>query len=303
MATKRTNRTRLLLVSLLVTSLLLITLDLRGLSLVSSVRAATQGILTPFQKLGSSIISPVTNVVDQLGSLRSAQDRVTELEQENQTLKTEVILNKNVEGELKQLKGVLDLAGKAKFKTVSARVISKGGTATIGETIVIDRGAGSGIDRDMTVISVSGLVGVVKSVSKNAAVIMLMSDPNFRLGVRVAGSQFMGILSGEGEGRFSLQMLSATADLSVGDVLLSRGSSGDKPFVPGVPVGKVSFVENSLGQLTKQAKVEPFVDFNSLGVVSVVLEAVAGDPGDALVPKAPRPAPTVTIYVTPSPKE
>jgi rod shape-determining protein MreC len=303
MATKRTNRTRLLLVSLLVTSLLLITLDLRGLSLVSSVRAATQGILTPFQKLGSSIISPVTNVVDQLGSLRSAQDRVTELEQENQTLKTEVILNKNVEGELKQLKGVLDLAGKAKFKTVSARVISKGGTATIGETIVIDRGAGSGIDRDMTVISESGLVGVVKSVSKNAAVIMLMSDPNFRLGVRVAGSQFMGILSGEGEGRFSLQMLSATADLSVGDVLLSRGSSGDKPFVPGVPVGKVSFVENSLGQLTKQAKVEPFVDFNSLGVVSVVLEAVAGDPGDALVPKAPRPAPTVTIYVTPSPKE
>jgi rod shape-determining protein MreC len=303
MATKRTNRTRLLLVSLLVTSLLLITLDLRGLSLVSSVRAATQGIRTPFHKLVSSIISPVTNVVDQLGSLRSAQDRVTELEQENQTLKTEVILNKNVEGELKQLKGVLDLAGKAKFKTVSARVISKGGTATIGETIVIDRGAGSGIDRDMTVISESGLVGVVKSVSKNAAVIMLMSDPNFRLGVRVAGSQFMGILSGEGEGRFSLQMLSATADLSVGDVLLSRGSSGDKPFVPGVPVGKVSFVENSLGQLTKQAKVEPFVDFNSLGVVSVVLEAVAGDPGDALVPKAPRPAPTVTIYVTPSPKE
>ena len=74
-------------------------------------------------------------------------------------------------------------------------------------------------------------------------------------------------------------------------------------LVPGVPVGKVSFVENSLGQLTKQAKVEPFVDFNSLGVVSVVLEAVAGDPGDALVPKAPRPAPTVTIYVTPSPKE
>jgi rod shape-determining protein MreC len=139
MATKRTNRTRLLLVSLLVTSLLLITLDLRGLSLVSSVRAATQGILTPFQKLGSSIISPVTNVIDQLGSLRSAQDRVTKLEQENQTLKTEVILNKNVEGELKQLKGVLDLAGKAKFKTVSARVISKGGTATIGETIVIDR--------------------------------------------------------------------------------------------------------------------------------------------------------------------
>jgi rod shape-determining protein MreC len=35
--------------------------------------------------------------------------------------------------------------------------------------------------------------------------------------------------------------------------------------------------------------------------VSVVLSAVAGDPGDALVPQAPRPAPTVTVFVTPSP--
>jgi rod shape-determining protein MreC len=62
-------------------------------------------------------------------------------------------------------------------------------------------------------------------------------------------------------------------------------------------------VENSLGQLTKEAKVVPFVDFNSLGVISVVLEAVAGDPGDALVPKPPRPAPTVTVFVTPTPTE
>lgn len=303
MTTKRTNRTRLLLVSLLVTSLFLITLDLRGLSVVSSLRTAAQSALTPFQSLSTAIWSPISNFLDNLSGLRSAQSRVAELERENQELRNTNILNENVVGELKQLKGVLDLAGRAKYKTISARVIGKGGTATIGETIIIDKGSASGISTDMTVISENGLVGVVKSVSNSASIIMLMSDPNFRLGVRVAGSQFMGILSGEGGDNFSLQMLSASSDLSVGDVLLSRGSSGDKPFVPGVPVGRVSFVENSLGQLTKKAKVEPYVDFNSLGVVSVVLESVAGDPGDALVPKAPRPAPTVTVFVTPTPNE
>jgi rod shape-determining protein MreC len=249
------------------------------------------------------MLTPISDFLEDLGGLRTAQSRVAELEKENQELRNTNILNQNVEGELKQLKGVLDLAGKAKYKTVSARVIGKGGTATIGETIIIDKGSGSGITTDMTVISESGLVGVVKSVSNNASIVMLMSDPNFRLGVRVAGSQFMGILSGEGGDNYSLQMLSAASDLSVGDVLLSRGSSGDKPFAPGVPVGRVSFVENSLGQLTKRAKVEPYVDFNSLGVVSVVLESVAGDPGDALVPKAPKPAPTVTVFVTPTPNE
>lgn len=303
MTTKRTNRTRLLLVSLLVTSLFLITLDLRGLSIVSSLRTAAQSALTPFQSLSTSMLSPISNFLDDLSGLRTAQSRVAELEKENQELRNLNILNKNVEGELEQLKGVLDLAGKAKYKTVSARVIGKGGTATIGETIIIDRGSSSGINIDMTVISENGLVGVVKSVSRSASIIMLMSDPNFRLGVRIAGSQFMGILSGEGGENYSLQMLSTASDVSVGDVLLSRGSSGDKPFVPGVPVGRVSFVENSLGQLTKRAKVEPYVDFNSLGIVSVVLESAAGNPGDALVPKAPKPAPTVTVFVTPTPNE
>jgi rod shape-determining protein MreC len=301
MATRGTNRARLLLVSLLVTSLLLITLDLRGVSVVSSIRGFTQSALAPFQSFGSTLISPVGRFFSDLLNLNNTRERIDELEKENQELKAQVIFNKDIEGELKQLKGVLDLAGKARFKTVSARVISKGGTATISESIVIDQGSNAGIRRDMTVIAASGLVGVVKSTTANASVVMLMSDPAFRVGVRVAGSQFMGVLSGEGQNLFSLQMLSAAADISVGDVLLSRGSSGDAPFVPGVPVGKVVFVENATGQLTKQARVEPFVD--SIGVVSVVLDSRGNNPGDALVPAAPRPAPTVTVFVTPSPNE
>ncbi|MFZ8871898.1 MAG: rod shape-determining protein MreC [Candidatus Nanopelagicaceae bacterium] len=303
MATRGTNRARLLLVTLLVTSLLLITLDLRGVSLVSSVRGFTQTALTPFQSFGSSLLSPIGQLFSDLFNINNTRERIVELEDENQELKAQDILNEDIQGELKQLKGVLDLAGKAKFRTVSARVISKGGTATISETIVIDQGSKAGIKRDMTVIAASGLVGVVKSTTTNAAVVMLMSDPSFRIGVRIAGSQFMGVLSGEGQGIFSLQMLSAAAQISVGDVLLSRGSSGDAPFVPGVPVGKITFVENAAGQLTKQARVQSFVDLNSIGVVSVVLDSLGNNPGDALVPAAPRPAPTVTVFVTPSPSE
>ena len=214
MATRGTNRARLLLVSLLVTSLLLITLDLRGVSVVSSIRGFTQSALAPFQSFGSTLISPVGRFFSDLFNLNNTRERINELEKENQELKAQVIFNKDIEGELKQLKGVLDLAGKARFKTVSARVISKGGTATISESIVIDQGSNAGIRRDMTVIAASGLVGVVKSTTANASVVMLMSDPAFRVGVRVAGSQFMGVLSGEGQNLFSLQMLSAAAAIS-----------------------------------------------------------------------------------------
>jgi rod shape-determining protein MreC len=301
MANRGTNRTRLLWVSLLVTSLFLITLDLRGVSLVSSIRNGTQSFLAPVQRVGSNVLSPISNLFEDITNLGRTKSKIDALKTENEELKSQLILNENVLGELEQLKGVLNLAGKARFKVVSARVISKGGTGTFGETIVLDAGTNAGIKRDMTVIAASGLVGVVKSTTSTSSVVLLMSDPSFRVGVRVAGSQDMGILSGEGEGKFSLRMLSATGQIKTGDVLLSRGSSGDKPFVPGVPVGTVITVDNATGQLTKQGRVQGFVDLNALGVVSVVLANVGGNPGDALVPQAPRPAPTVTVFVTPTP--
>lgn len=301
MANRGANRTRLLWVSLLVTSLFLITLDLRGVSVISSIRTGTQSVLAPVQRIGSNLLSPFSNFFEDITNIGRTKSKIDDLKEENEKLKSELIFNENVLGELEQLKGVLNLAGKARFKVVSARVISKGGTGTFGETVVLDAGSDSGIQRDMTVIASAGLVGVVKSTTKSSAVVLLMSDPSFRIGVRVAGTQDMGILSGEGEGKFSLRMLSATGQLKAGDVLLSRGSSGDKPFVPGVPVGKVITIDNSTGQLTMQGRVMGFVDLNALGVVSVVTASVGGNPGDALVPQAPRPAPTVTIFVTPTP--
>ena len=301
MASRGSNRTRFLLVTLLVTSLFLITLDLRGVSVVSSIRAGTANLLAPIQRVGSNLLSPLGRFFSDIANLGSTRSTIANLEKENQELKGQVILNSQISGELKQLKGALDLAGAGKFTVVSARVISKGGTATFGDTFVIDQGSQAGIERDMSVIAAGGLVGVVKSTTSNSAVVLLMSDPSFRVGVRVAGSQDMGILSGQGGSKYSLEMLSATGKIGVGDVILSRGSSGDRPFVPGVPVGTVRSIENSTGQLTKRAIVEGFVDLNSVSVVSVVIKSNGSNPADALVPRAPAPAPTVTVYVTPSP--
>jgi rod shape-determining protein MreC len=301
MANRGSNRSRLLWVSLLVTSLFIITLDLRGVSLLSSLRSGTQSVLAPVERLATNLFSPVGDFFSEISNLGRSKSKIDKLEEENQELKSQVIFNENTLAQLESLKGVLDLAGQARYKTVSARVISKGGTGTFSETIVLDIGSDSGVKRDMTVIAAGGLVGVVKSTTAASSIVLLMNDPSFRIGVRVAGKQDMGILLGQGDKNYSLQMLSATSAISVGDVLLARGSSGDKPFVPGVPVGRVSYVENTVGQLTKEGRVNGFVDLNSLSVVSVVLSAVAGDPGDALVPKAPRPAPTVTVFVTPSP--
>lgn len=155
----------------------------------------------------------------------------------------------------------------------------------------------------MTVICGDGLVGVVKEVYASTALVMLESDPSFRVGVRIAGSQEIGILSGQGTDRAILQLLDSQTTVKVGDVLLARGSEGGKPFVPGVPVGTVTSVPNSAGLVSQLAEVQFFTHLHTLGIVAVVVSPPIIDPRDALVPPKPipTPIPTVTIYVTPTP--
>jgi rod shape-determining protein MreC len=210
---------------------------------------------------------------------------------------------KNADAELAQLKSVLDLAGQAGYKVVAARVISQGASTSFSQTVTIDIGTSSGVRQNMTVLSGEGLVGVVKESYANSALVMLATDPDFKVGVRIAGSQQIGILSGGGSKRASLQLLDNQNVVKVGDVLLARGSTNNRPFVPGIPVGVISAVDSSAGSIAQSATVMLYPNFSGLGVVSVVLSAGKNNPGDALVPAGPEPTPvpTVTIYATPSP--
>ncbi len=72
------------------------------------------------------------------------------------------------------------------------------------------------------------------------------------------------------------------------------------PYVPGVPIGQVTKAQGNAGSLTQTALVKPFVNFTSLGVVGVVVGGPAQDPHDAVLPAAPKAAPTVTVTVTPT---
>ena len=297
------GRSRLLLIILIVTALFFITLDLRGVSVLEGARQGTQTILSPFQRAGNVVLTPLKNFFSDVTHLGRTRSQIQALRSANAKLNTELLNRKNADAQLSQLKLILDLAGKAEYKIVNARVISQGSSQSFSQTITIDAGARSGIKVNMTVLSASGIAGVVKDVYPNSALIMLATDPAFRIGVRIAGSQQIAILSGLGNRSASLQLLDNATNVKVGDVLLSRGSVANRPFVPGVPVGYVSAVDNFAGAIAQSATVHLYTDFSTLGVVAVVIRPINLNPGDALVPTKPQPTPlpTVTIYVTPFP--
>jgi rod shape-determining protein MreC len=297
------NRGRLLLIVLIVTSLFLITLDLRGVKVIDGIRTGTQTALTPVQKAGSWVVSPFRNFLSDVTHLGRTRNQIEKLKSDNDALRSALLKRKVADAELKQLKGVLNLAGSGGFKVVSAKVISQGASTSFSQTITIDAGSRSGVHTNMTVISGFGLVGVVKIAYADSAVVELASDPAFRIGARIAGTQQIGILSGQGTRKGVLQLLDNTENVKVGDAILARGSSNGRPFVPGVPIGEVTAVDNSAGAVTQTADVKFYTNFSTLGVVSVVVSSPAADPRDSLVPAKPQPTPlpTVTVTATPSP--
>jgi len=296
------NRGRLLLISLIVTSLFLITLDLRGVQVITGLRNGSQSAISPVQSVAATIFRPIGNFFSDVAHLGRTRGEIDKLKAANEKLRQTLINRKNADAELAQLKSVLDLAGTAKYKVVNAKVISLGSTSSFTQTISIDAGTNDGVRQNMTVITGLGLVGVVKMSYPNSALVQLATDPAFRVGARVAGSQQIGILSGQGTGKAVLQLLDNQTTLKIGDVILARGSQHNRPFVPGVPIGEVTSVDNAAGAVTQTADVKLYVNFAALSIVAVVVGAPLADPRDALVPKppVPTPVPTVTIYAKPS---
>ncbi|CAM8639280.1 rod shape-determining protein MreC [Candidatus Planktophila dulcis] len=295
------NRGRLLIIVLLVTSLFLITLDLRGVQVIDGLRTGTQTALTPVQKAGSWLVSPFRNFLSDVTHLGRTRNQMEKLTAENEKLRLTLQNRKTADAQLKQLKGVLNLAGTAGYEVVNAKVISQGSTTSFTQTITIDAGTSSGVRANMTVLSGFGLVGVVKYAYRDSALVQLASDPAFKIGARIAGTQQIGILSGQGTRKGVLQLLDNTTQVRKGDALLARGSQNGRPFVPGVPIGEVTSVDNSPGAVTQTADVKFYTNFSTLGVVAVVVSGSSADPRDSLVPPKPRPTPlpTVTIYATP----
>ena len=81
------GRARLLLVILIVTSLFLITLDLRGVKVIDGFKQGTQTVLSPFQRAGAVVFNPVKNFFSDVTQLGRTSNQIEKLEAENAELK------------------------------------------------------------------------------------------------------------------------------------------------------------------------------------------------------------------------
>ena len=138
------------------------------------------------------------------------------------------------------------------------------------------RGQRDGITANETVLNGDGLVGTVVATSPTTATVQLATDANATVGIRMAGDGQIGALSGtandfSGSAPLKLTLFNANASLKPGQELVTFGSVGGRPYVPGIPIGTITTVTTQPGSLTPTALVKPFADFTGLGVLGVVV--------------------------------
>jgi rod shape-determining protein MreC len=290
-------------VLLVVIAFALITVDIRGGedSPVDGARRAAATVLGPVQDGVSSAVDPIGNAIGAVRDSGERHDRIAVLERENAALKARLGSDDRNRSRVRQLDALLKKAGAGRYGIKAAEVIGIGAAQGFSWTVTVDVGARDGVTRDMTVLNGDGLVGRVTTVGPSTATVLLANDPDFTVGTRMEKTDELGFTSGGGDGPLRVSLLNGKSKVKKGDRLVTFGSSADKPFVPGVPVGRVVRVDPSGGDLTRTVYVEPYVGFTKLDIVGIVVEAPREDPRDAVLPPAPKPTPTPTVTVTVTP--
>jgi rod shape-determining protein MreC len=265
------RRIRPILIALLVVAIALITLDFRD-SGASPVHAIGADVFGPVERVAGDAASPFVGFFHAASGNDSSE--IAALQRQNDQLRAELAQNQVSREQAAQLAKLLRLPASGRYRVVAATIIAAGGEYS--DTVTIDAGRTEGVAPDETVLNGDGLVGVVTAATGSTATVQLATDANSTVGVRMADTGQIGALSGTGQtmaGRDELRLtlFSATAVLRPGEKVVTFGSVGGRPYVPGIPIGVVASVTSEPGALTQTALVRPYADFSGLGVVGVAV--------------------------------
>jgi len=206
-----------------------------------------------------------------------------QIRRENEALKEEVAKlriamqrESDAAAQARTLQSLLKLRGELPFETTGARVIG-GAASPEFRTITIDKGTDDGLRTDMAVIAPSGVVGRIIQPTRRAAKVQLLIDTDAAAGGIVERTRAQGIVVGT-KTRYRLEYVPSSADIRVGDRVITSGLEGIFPEFPGsvdgeyprgFVIGHIESLERGAGQYVNVV-VRPAVDFSSLEAVLVV---------------------------------
>lgn len=240
-----------------------------------------------FGKAVGQVIVPMQKGLNKIGSVLHIQKEdfasKQDLQEENAQLRTQVAqleeqLNRMSleQAELNELRSLYDMdQNYDSYEKTAANIVAKDAGNWFA-TFTIDRGTNEGIEIGNNVIADGGLVGIVVDVGSNYAKVRSIIDDASNVSATNLATSDNCIVSGSLKSMNERQQLEIT-DLKDKDGKAKAGdqivtSSISDRYLPGIPIGYVTEINEDVNKLTKSGYLATIVDFEHLEKVLVIKE-------------------------------
>jgi rod shape-determining protein MreC len=278
----KTVRRRRAVLGLLVASSLILLTAYFGESAGGGLHSIQRGVLdvvSPVQEGASRVLKPVRDLFGWAGDTLDAKGQLKDVRKDRDALRNQLVETQAKLREAGQLKDLELLnrgpAGLTDNAPVRARVIAKDPNLWF-DQVTIDKGSGSGIERNQAVVNGQGLVGRVTEVTGSTAIVTLITNHNTQIGGKVSESGVQGLVGVEAGHPTDLVLgsLSSKDEVSRGQIVVTAGTTSKvdrfpSPYPRDIPIGRVTSVDD-LGTDDEQAHVKPFADLRRLDLVEVL---------------------------------
>ena len=225
-------------------------------------------ILSPFQNFFTQTIQSISDGINHYFFLVDVARENDQLNLEVQRLINEK--NKLIEriASQKRLAKLMAYEDDWEKKAVVASVIGKGATQW-SKVIIINKGTQDGIRDHLAVVTDAGVIGQIIHAGLNTSKVLLIIDGRSAVDALFQNSRISGVVVGAGDDECHLKFVPNTADVKVGDQVLSSGLGGI--FPKGLIIGKVSQVTKKKQGLFQDITLVPSSDLSRLEEVLVLL--------------------------------
>jgi rod shape-determining protein MreC len=265
---------------LVLLSLALITVSFREESdgPLHDAQGAVASALQPLEVAVERVARPFRDAYAWTKDLFEARSENEELRAENEQLRQQVIQNESALQENVHLRALLDYRSSPAFPVdyegVAAEVIAQP-SGSFDQTIVVSAGSSDGVAPDAPVVTADGLVGIVTSVTDDAARVRLLTDESSNVSALDLRTSAAGIIRhGPSGDSLVLDRVGKKEVVQVGDEIITAGWRAGQLaslYPKGIPIGRVTFVGRLDTDLYQQVLVVSDVDFSALDSVIVLV--------------------------------
>lgn len=195
-------------------------------------------------------------------------------EEENQSLREKIVQydqekNRFIETqqENERLRRLLDLKVAPAERFIVSEVIARDPTNWF-QIFLINKGSRDGITKDMVAVTPIGPIGKIHTVYETRSSILLITDVNSSVAVRLQNSRADGILEGLGSKRCFLKYVQQDIDVKAGERVITSGL--DDLYPDGLLIGYVTSVRKEGTDLFQEIEVAPAQNLSTVEEVAIL---------------------------------